>query len=211
MAALPPAREAILATTREILNRPEFRSEPGWQQKLEGMRQWLEQSLVYLADWLRAHPVSQWLVVAGLLLLLGLLLLHLVRLVREEMRPRRRSEVLPGTSAGGPGSEVRVPEWETMLQDVRQALRRGSSYLAIWHLHRWFLAWLDAQGFVRFARWKTNADYLRECSATHPVGATLETLSHLYDEIVYAHQDVPLDTVATLLSQVEHVRHSHRP
>jgi hypothetical protein len=211
MAAPPPAREVILATTREILNRPEFQSRAGWQQWFEDLRLELEQTLVHLTDWLRAHPVLQWLVVAGLLLLLGLLLFHLVRLLREEVRLWRRSELPDRTPAGRPGSDRRVPEWGSMVREVRQALQRGNGYLAIWHLHRWFLTWLDAQGFVRFSRWKTNADYVRECAATHAVGATLATLSQTYDQIVYAHRDVPLDTIATLLSQVDHVRHSQRP
>lgn len=208
MAVTPPSREAILATTRDILNQPAFQSGTGWQQRLEGLRDWLERTLVHLTDWLRAHPLLQGLVVVGLLLLLGLFLFHLVRLVREEVRWRRRSEGRDQAPVSATVSEPGALGWEAMMREVRAALQRGDGYLAIWHLHRWFLVWLDGQGCLRFIGWKTNADYLRECPATHPVYTTLEALSRTYDQIVYAHRDIPLETIATLLAQVEHVRHS---
>jgi hypothetical protein len=56
---------------------------------------------------------------------------------------------------------------------------------------------------LRFARWKTNRDYLQECREDHAASKTLADVTAAYEEVIYAHGDIQRDRAAVLLSRVE--------
>ena len=56
---------------------------------------------------------------------------------------------------------------------------------------------------LRFARWKTNRDYLRECRADHAASKTLQEVSEAYERVVYAHGQINREEAAGLLNRAE--------
>jgi hypothetical protein len=202
-----PSADDIRSVTQEVLSRPEFQPRSAWPEWLSHIQEWLRQHLHDVTHWLQGHPTLKWVLFGLLMVLLLLLLAHLTRLVWQETRPvaDHRSRGLSPHPVNGTADAA--PKWETVLQDVRRALKQGDRYQAIWRSHRFVLAVLDQQGVLTFQRWKTNADYVRECSTTHPAFDLLVWLSRLYDQIVYAHRDVPLDTLTGVLERIEHDQH----
>ncbi len=199
-----PTAEHILEVTREILSRSEFGAASAWQQWLYHLAKQANQKITDFAHWLQAHPTLQWIVFGILSLLLLGLLVHLGRLMWSETKLLARPRAPRHDGHGVSLLPNDAPDWGAVQQEIRQALKQGDAYRAIWRLHRYFLVVLDRRGLLTFSRWKTNADYLRECPGTHPVHATLKAMSEVYEHIVYAHRDVPLQTIDALLSQVEH-------
>ena len=93
--------------------------------------------------------------------------------------------------------------WADAFQQAKAALEAGDLYRALWITHRVLLSALDQMDLLRFARWKTNRDYLRECRANHAASVTLADVSDAYERVVYAHNDINRDQAAHLLTRVE--------
>jgi hypothetical protein len=64
---------------------------------------------------------------------------------------------------------------------------------------------MDRMDLLRFARWKTNRDYIRECRADHAASKTLADVSDAYESVVYAHHEIHHDRALSLLNRVEAV------
>ena len=93
--------------------------------------------------------------------------------------------------------------WSDALQAAKSALQTGDVYKALWITHRILLSALDRLDLLKFARWKTNSDYLRECRTRHPLSATLSDVTNAYERVIYAHGTFDRDEAARLLAQVE--------
>jgi hypothetical protein len=204
--------EEIQQVTREVLSRPEFRAGAPWLVWSKALHEWLADVFHGVASWSQAHPTVKWGVVAVLSLLLLLLLLHLLSTLVTAVSANRHVAHRQQSS----GSATRwtalagvAHNWEEALHAIRLALQEGDSYRAIWLLHRLFLGALDHRSLLTFATWKTNADYLRECPSTSTAFRLLVDLNQAYEQIVYAHQPVPLYTIAALLTQVEYEQRHH--
>jgi hypothetical protein len=106
---------------------------------------------------------------------------------------RSRWEILQGTAK----------TWREALEVARRMINQGEGRRAVWIAHRVLLGLLDEQGTIRFAGWKTNSHYLRECAGNHPWYSTFAELTEIYEQSIYAHQTAPLSSVESLVVRVE--------
>jgi hypothetical protein len=116
---------------------------------------------------------------------------------------RRRSAAQAAQSRPLQALEGIASNWADAFQQAKAALEAGDLYRALWITHRVLLSALDQMDLLRFARWKTNRDYLRECRADHTASVTLADVSDAYERVVYAHNDINRDQAARLLTRVE--------
>ena len=65
------------------------------------------------------------------------------------------------------------------------------------------LGLLDERGAIKFAGWKTNSYYLRECAASHPWYTTFAELTSVYERAVYAQQATGAALIEPLVHQVD--------
>jgi hypothetical protein len=201
-----PSPEEIRQVTQEILHRPEFQASPPWEQWIDAFLERVRALLHGLALWLESRPATKWVVFALLGLLLVLLLVRLLRLLISDMLPYWASggwqRGLP--AADEPAVACSSGNWAEVLPAIRLAIGQEDGYRAVQLLHRYLLTVLDQQQLVTFASWKTNTDYLRECPRTSTAYKTLVEITDAYEQVVYAHQAIPLHTISSLLAQVEH-------
>ena len=206
-----PSPEEIQQVTQEILQRPEFQTSPPWEQWIDDFLERVRVLLHDLALWLESHPITKWVAFALLGLLLVLLLIRLLRLLVSDLLPYWASggwqRGLP--AANETAAAVSSGNWTEVLRAIRMAIGQEDSYRAVQLLHRYLLTVLDQRQLVAFASWKTNTDYLRECPRTSTAYKTLVEITDAYEQVVYAHQAVSLQTIFTLLAQVEHDQPSH--
>jgi Domain of unknown function (DUF4129) len=199
-----PAPEKIREATRAILDRPEFAEPPQWHQTLweilRAIKDWLDR----LSSWSEAHPtLARVLFILALVIMLACLA-HMLYLALADVLPfRRRREVAAAKPPRWEILEGAATDWRDALLLARTMLKQGNSRRAIWIAHRVLLALLDQQGAVRFAGWKTNSHYLRECARAHPWHATFAELTALYDHLVYASRDVSIDVAEALVLRVD--------
>jgi hypothetical protein len=73
----------------------------------------------------------------------------------------------------------------------------------MWITHRILLSVLDIRKAVRFTRWKTNSDYLRECQSGDAAADTLREITDAYEQVVYAHGGFDQEKAARLVARVE--------
>lgn len=199
-----PAPEKIREATRAILDRPEFAEPARWHQALfeflRAIKEWLDR----LAAWSEAHPTS-----ARVLFILAVVVLlaclgHLLYLALADALPfRRKKDEADGTAARWEILQGVATNWPDALRVARDKLTEGDLRRAVWIAHRVLLGLLDQQGAVRFAGWKTNSHYLRECAPAHPWHSTFTELTELYEQAIYASRNVSVDLVETLVSRVE--------
>jgi hypothetical protein len=143
-----------------------------------------------------------------LTLLLFVLLAHILYTVVQEFAALRKRSA--SRLAGQEGSmaaleEVGARSWREGLEMARAALDAGDLYQALWIVHRCLLSVLDARDLVRFARWKTNGDYLRECRAADPGCGVLPRATRAYESVVYAHDEIGTREASDLIDEVEAV------
>ncbi len=192
--------EQIRQITDDVLARPEFSDKPTWSQLLmDQFLHWLEN----LAKWSARNPDAARLLTIALTVVLVLLIVHIVYTVVREFIGLRK----PG-SAAAQREPLRALEgvaqnWSEAFQLAKAALDSGDLYRALWITHRVLLSVLDRNGRIKFVRWKTNSDYLRECRDAGPVGATLSELTAAYERVVYAHTEFDRQQAVNLLTQVE--------
>jgi hypothetical protein len=93
--------------------------------------------------------------------------------------------------------------WNDAFKLARAAFDTGDLYRAIWITHRVLLSVLDRNGRIKFVRWKTNTDYIRECRDDGESAATLSELTSAYERVVYAHGQVDRARAIQLLEQVQ--------
>lgn len=196
-----PPPEEIERAVEEILRRPEFRGDPlsNW---VQDMVRWIFDALGSLAGWAQANPTGRWILVVVLSLILVALLAHMGWTIWRIL-PKRESRRLHQAGRPWKTLEGKAASWSEAFELARRALARGDVYGAVWVSHRMLLGVLDERGLVQFARWKTNRDYLRECSDRGEGYSLLRELSEAFDQIVYAHRPAAEGRLEGLLNQVD--------
>ena len=197
---LMAADDLVRETVRQVLSAPEFSRtvEVPWFVTLV---RWIREASGKFAAWAEQHPVLGWLVLVLLILVLVALILHLIYVAMGNVLPWTRSGVKASTHQGTI-LEGEADSWQQGLAKAQDALARGDLRLAVWITHRVLLGLLDENGSIRFARGKTNTEYLRECPPAHPWHETLTRLTELYDWVVYGHRAVSAAAIEPLLGNV---------
>jgi len=191
--------EQVRQITRDVLTQPEFQERFPWTQLVaEQIRRWLRE----LAAWSQGHPGSAKVLVVVLAIILVALLVHLAYTAVREFASLRKPT---NHRRGGPlpALDGVAENWGEAFQLARAALEAGNLYRAIWVTHRILLSALDRMNRVKFARWKTNTDYLRECREADAASETLVEVTAAYERVIYAHSEFDPRQAARLLKQVE--------
>ena len=192
--------EQVRQITRDVLTRPEFQERFSWTQLVtKQIWRWLRE----LAAWSQAHPGSAKVVLVVLAMLLVALLVHLAYTAVREFASLRKAAVNHRRGGPLPALDGVAENWGEAFQLARAALEAGNLYRAIWITHRILLSALDRMDRVKFARWKTNTDYLRECREADAASATLVEVTAAYERVIYAHDEFDRRQAARLLTQVE--------
>ena len=196
----------IREATQEVLDRPEFTEPSRWYESLVEFINALKQWLDGLGSWAEANPLlARVLFVAALVILIACLA-HLLYLALADLLPfgRKRNAVTV------PAAKIEILEgaagnWRDALDLARRVLAENNPRQAIWITHRVLLGLLDRQGAIKFAGWKTNSHYLRECGETHPWYNTFSELTRVYDQAVYAHRHASAEQAGQLLRSVDRI------
>lgn len=193
--------EEVRRITENVLEGREFqKSVNPWELALN----WFRDFLGWISQWAANNPDSAKIVIYILSFILALLIAHITYTVIKEFTSMSR-ENSPQASRPRPlqALEGIAENWADAFHLARAALESGDLYRALWITHRVLLSALDRMDVLRFARWKTNRDYLHECRADHSAARTLADVSDAYERVVYAHGDIRSDQAASLLSRVE--------
>jgi hypothetical protein len=195
--------EQVREITRAVLARPEFQEDSagGWFARyLQEFLQWLAK----VSNWAGAHPGPAKTLIYVLGLIMAGLLAHMGYTVIGEFLSLRKQNDTPDSRTGAMGALEGVADnWSEAFVLARTALRSGDLYRALWITHRILLSVLDLRRLVRFTRWKTNSDYIRECRSSDPAAATLREITDAYERVVYARGDFDHDQAARLVERVE--------
>ena len=204
---IPP--EEVRRVTESVLREPEFqKSVDWWFLLIDGFRNFLGR----VSAWAMENPDMAKILSIVLTIVLILLLTHIIyTVVREFASLRNRSSSDAARSRPLQALEGIATNWADAFQLARAALESGDLYRALWITHRVLLSALDRMDVLRFARWKTNRDYLQECRQDHEASKTLADVTAAYEQVIYAHSDIHRDRAATLLARVEaHVQEAAR-
>ena len=201
IAAVRP--EQVREITQTVLKRREFHSDRGqaWiADVLQRFWKWLSQ----VSEWSSHNPGSARILIIVLGIILIALLAHVAYTVISEFIALRKSNAsLDIRYPHLPALEGVADNWNDAFALARAALQAGDLYRALWITHRVLLSVLDIRKAVRFTRWKTNSDYLRECQAGDAAADTLREISDAYERVVYAHGDFDGEQAARLVERVE--------
>jgi hypothetical protein len=195
--------EHVREITQTVLKRPEFQenaAESWLFRTLNSFFNWLSR----VSEWAGHHPDSARILIIVLGIVLLVLLVHIGYTVISEFLSLRKKDVDLGLrSRSLPALEGVAENWGDALTLARAALQAGDIYRAMWITHRILLSVLDIRNVVRFARWKTNSDYIRECGTTDSAAATLREITDVYERVVYAHKDFDPEQASRLVERVE--------
>lgn len=192
--------EEVRQITKDVLARPEFLSRPTWTQLLfDRVIQWLGE----VARWSSRNPQLSKVLIAVLFVLLVLLIAHIVYTAAREFVSLRRADAGRRDDQSLRALEGIAESWNDAFRMAGEALNKGDLYRAIWITHRILLSVLDRIGQIRFVRWKTNSDYLRECSNQGEGAAALRELTNAYERVIYAHGDFDRVHARELLAKVQ--------
>ncbi|HXF15481.1 MAG TPA: DUF4129 domain-containing protein [Burkholderiales bacterium] len=169
-------------------------------QTLQAFFKWLSK----LSDWAGKHPSSARILIYVLGIVLIVLLAHIAyTVIGEFLSLRKRNAETDVRYRTLPALEGVAENWSDAFVLAKAALQSGDLYRAMWITHRILLSVLDLREMVKFTRWKTNSDYIRECRAGDPAAATLREITAAYERVVYAHGDFDREQAARLVEQVE--------
>lgn len=196
-----PSPEDVRRVTEEVLARPEFREDP-----LSSLFGWfLDWLLGDLPRWSLANPMFARALAVALTVVVLALFGHIVYTLSREfamIRERGASGRFGASGATTALGEVGARDWQEAIRMARAALEGGDAYRALWIIHRCLLSVLDGRGLVRFTRWKTNGDYLRECRGEAPAAGLLQEATEAYESVVYAHEGIGRGQAFDLLERV---------
>jgi len=197
------APEQVREITETVLKRREFQDDPT-QAWLVSLLQRFTKWLGKLSEWSASHPDTAKIVIIVLGVILLALLAHIgYTVVSEFLSLRKRDTRLNIGYNNLPALEGVADNWNDAFAMARGALQSGDLYRALWITHRILLSILDIRKVVRFTRWKTNNDYIRECQATDAAADTLREITDAYERVVYAHGEFDRDQAARLVQRVE--------
>ena len=203
-----PAPEAIRDATREVLNRPEFSAPSSWHEMLISLLNAIGEWLKSLTSWSAENPDLARILAIVLVLVSLALLAHILYLALGDLLPfGRRKATAPTRPAQWEILEGAARTWREALEVARRMLEQGDTRRAIWIAHRVMLGLLDERGMVRFAGWKTNSHYLRECAKDAPGYATFAELTEAYEQAVYAQRVTAPSSAESLVRRVDQFSH----
>jgi hypothetical protein len=199
-----PSPETIRHVTREVLSRPDFSAPSTWEEMIASLVKAIGEGLKGFASWASNHPELARVVAVVLVVALLGCLAHLLYLIlgdllsfgrKEAAAPIRPSrwDILEGTAKN----------WREALEVARRMIKEGDARRAIWIAHRVLLGLLDEQGAIRFARWKTNSHYLKECARSHPWYGTFAELTEAYEQAIYAHRVAASSSLESLVVRLD--------
>ena len=195
--------DEVRRVTEDVLQNQEFaESVDVWGLAWNAFRNFL----IRLSAWAVDNPDMARVVMIVLGIVLALLLLHIAYTVIREFGAMTDDSAAPASrSRPLQALEGVAANWTEAFQLARAALEAGDIYRALWITHRVLLSAMDRMELLRFARWKTNRDYLRECKIDHAASKTLADVSEAYERVVYAHHGIHRDQAASLMNRVEAV------
>ena len=194
------APEQVRQITQDVLAGPEFAERLTWTDLLlHRVLGWLSE----LTQWAERNPGLSRILMYGLTAILVLLVGHIVYTVVREFISLRKTDGRPGFRQPLRALEGVAKNWSEAFELAKTALDAGDLYRALWITHRILLSVLDGMGRIKFVRWKTNSDYLRECADAGDIGGTLSELTGAYERVVYAHTEFDRQQAVKLLAQVE--------
>ena len=200
-AAQVPDTETIRNVTRQIINQPEFNEPWPWLEKLVAFGNMIKDWLNRLEAWAAVNPQLARVLAILVVIISLLLLIHLLYLAFGDLMPWKRSRsAAQARSSRWEILQGAATNWREAAELALRLLQEGNLRRAVWIAHRVMLGLLDECGAIKFAGWKTNSYYLRECAASHPWYATFAELTSVYERAVYAHQ-------ATAAASIEHLVH----
>jgi hypothetical protein len=195
-----PSPDEVRRITQEVLARPEFRrTQTFTQYVMEHIFKWLRD----IAEWSGANPGAYKVLIVVLTIVLVGLLAHIIYTVVHEFASYRERAAADNGRRSLRALEGVAENWTDAFRLARAALDGGDLYRALWITHRILLTVLDRMDRVKFARWKTNSDYLRECRGDDSLSKTLAEITAAYERVIYAHNDFDREQTAHFLSQVE--------
>ncbi len=199
-----PNPEKIREVTQEVLSRPEFSRAFSWEDLiyflLNAVREWLNS----LVDWSAKNPDLARILAIVLVLAMVASLVHILYLAVGDLLPfGRGKQRAAARSSRWDILEGAARNWREALEAARRMLNEGNPRRAVWLAHRVLLGLLDEQGAIRFAGWKTNSHYLRECAPSHPWYPTFAELTELYEQAIYARRAAAPSIVESLLLRVD--------
>ena len=194
--------DSIRKSAKEIFETSEFRQE----ETAYLFQKWLNKMgdlLNSFQDWTAAHPAYTWLLIAGLMIILILLIAHIVYSAfgdslggaTETSRPYkadRSLEVLEG----------KATSWRQGFDKANSALTSGQSHEAIWIGHRVLLGWLDEAGSIHFQGHKTNPAYLIELGPQDARFDLLNRFTRKYEAVVYGNGSCDTEEIRSLLDEL---------
>ena len=191
--------EQVRQITQDVLSRREFLQKPTWSQIIfEKILEWLRA----LSQWSEKNPDLARVLVTVLVVLTAILVIHIIYTIAREFVSLRKPAQARGS--GPPRALEGIAEnWHDAFKLAKTALNSGDLYRALWITHRVLLSVLDRMGEIKFMRWKTNSDYLRECRDTGSVRTMLAEVTAAYEHVIYAHTDFDRGQALKLLAQVE--------
>jgi len=203
-AAQVPEPETIRNVTRQIINQPEFDEPWPWLEKLVALGNMIKDWLNSLEAWAAANPQLARVLAILVVIFLLLLLIHLLYLAFGDLMPWKRSRSNPpARSSRWEILEGAATNWRDAAALALRLLQEGNLRRAVWIAHRVMLGLLDERGAIKFAGWKTNSYYLRECAASHPWYVTFAELTSVYERAVYAQQPTVAASIEHLVQRVD--------
>ena len=200
-----PSPDTIRAVTREIIQRPEFDEPAAWRETLLTLMNQIRDWLNSLSSWANDNPdLARFLFILAVVVLIACVA-HLFYLTFADVFTFRRNRRL--STKKTPNWKIlegTATNWQAALQLARTSLREGDTRRAVWIAHRVLLALLDQQGAIKFAGWKTNNHYVKECAAGHPWRGTFVELTELYERAVYASREIGAQAIEPLFVQLDH-------
>ena len=195
--------DEVRRVTESVLQGQEFeRSVDMWGLAWNAFRNFL----LRVSEWAVENPDLARVVMIGLSIVLAMLLAHIAYTIVREFTSMRDDSVREAShSRPLQALEGIASNWADAFQLAKSALEGGDIYRTLWIMHRVLLSAMDRLELLRFARWKTNRDYLRECRTDHSAAKTLADLTDAYERVVYAHHGIHRDQAAGLLNRVEDV------
>jgi len=203
-AAQVPDPETIRNVARQIVNQPEYNEPWPWLEKLVAFGNMIKEWLNNLEAWSAANPQLARVLAIAIVILLLLLLSHLLFLAFGDLVPWKKNRGnLPARSSRWEILEGTATNWREATALALRLLQEGNLRRAVWIAHRVMLGLLDERGAIKFAGWKTNSHYLRECAASHPWYTTFAELSSVYERAVYAQRPTVTTAVESLVQRVD--------
>ena len=195
--------EQVRKVTNIVLARREFRDDPTQEWVSDILQRFLKW-LSNVSNWSAGHPDAAQVVIIILGIILIALLAHIGYTIVSEFLSLRRHDVSRDLRHQNLAALEGVADnWNDAFVLARTALQSGDLYRAMWVTHRILLSVLDIRKAVRFTRWKTNSDYVRECQSGDAAADTLREITDAYEKVVYAHGDFDKEQAARLVERVE--------